>query len=90
MSDLTTHRLYIDGVWTDSDGSEQVEVVNPATEQVIGLVPQATRTDVVRAIEAARRAFDEGPWPARARGSAPRCWGGWSRSCGAGSPRSSS
>ena len=63
MSDLTTYRLYIDGTWVDSDGGEQVEVVNPATEEIVGRVPQATRTDVVRAVEAARRAFDEGPWP---------------------------
>ncbi|MEV8546893.1 aldehyde dehydrogenase family protein [Streptomyces sp. NPDC051572] len=58
-----TYPLYIDGAWQDSDGSEDLKVVNPATEEVIGTVPQATRTDVVRAVEAARRAFDQGPWP---------------------------
>ena len=52
MSDLTTYRLYIDGTWVDSDGGEQVEVVNPATEEIVGRVPQATRTDVVRAVAA--------------------------------------
>jgi acyl-CoA reductase-like NAD-dependent aldehyde dehydrogenase len=61
-SDLT-YQLHIDGAWVDSDGDETVEVVNPATEEVIGTVPQASRGDVRRAIEAARRAFDEGPWP---------------------------
>ncbi|UIX29307.1 aldehyde dehydrogenase family protein [Streptomyces sp. GQFP] len=60
---MPTYRLYIDGAWQDSDGSEELKVLNPATEEVIGLVPQATRTDVVRAVEAARRAFDRGPWP---------------------------
>ncbi|TQM11318.1 aldehyde dehydrogenase family protein [Pseudonocardia kunmingensis] len=63
MTDDLTYRLYIDGGWTDSDGDRRIEVLNPATEQVIGQVPQATRGDVVRAIEAARRAFDDGPWP---------------------------
>ncbi|SEG88535.1 Acyl-CoA reductase [Thermomonospora echinospora] len=63
MSADLIRRLYIDGAWTDGDGDERIDVVNPATEQVIGQVPQATRSDVVRAIEAARRAFDEGPWP---------------------------
>ncbi len=38
-------------------------VVNPATEEVIGTVPQATPADVDRAVDAARKAFDEGPWP---------------------------
>ncbi|MET7773439.1 aldehyde dehydrogenase family protein [Nocardia sp. NPDC005366] len=58
-----TSRLYIDGAWADSDGDTMLDVVNPATEQIIGRVPQATVTDVRRAVEAARRAFDEGPWP---------------------------
>jgi aldehyde dehydrogenase (NAD+) len=63
MSTELTYRLYIDGAWTDSDGNDLLEVRNPATEEMIGTVPQATRGDVTRAIAAARRAFDEGPWP---------------------------
>jgi acyl-CoA reductase-like NAD-dependent aldehyde dehydrogenase len=60
---VRSYQLYIDGAWQDSDGREDIKVVNPATEEVIGRVPQATRTDAVRAVEAARRAFDQGPWP---------------------------
>jgi acyl-CoA reductase-like NAD-dependent aldehyde dehydrogenase len=56
-------QLYIDGVWVDSESGPVVDVVNPATEQVIGSVPQATTAEVTAAIDAARRAFDEGPWP---------------------------
>jgi aldehyde dehydrogenase (NAD+) len=63
MADDLTYRLYIEGAWVDSHGDEAVEVINPATEEVIGRVPQATRSDVARAIAAARIAFDEGPWP---------------------------
>ena len=40
-----------------------VAVVNPATEEVIAQVPQASVADVDRAVTAARRAFDDGPWP---------------------------
>lgn len=58
-----TYKLFIDGEWQDSDGDGVVTVINPATEDVIGQVPEATKSDVVRAITAARRAFDEGPWP---------------------------
>ena len=60
---MVPHRLYIDGSWTDSDGDSVLSVLNPATEEVIATVPEGTVTDVERAVVAARRAFDEGPWP---------------------------
>ena len=63
MTQLTTYRLYIDGDWVDAAGDEALTVVNPATEEVIGEVPQASVADVDRAVDAARPAVDEGPWP---------------------------
>jgi acyl-CoA reductase-like NAD-dependent aldehyde dehydrogenase len=63
MGENLTYQLYINGEWLDGTGSDTVTVVNPATEEVIGTVPQATAGDVNRAVEAARAAFDEGPWP---------------------------
>lgn len=62
-TEILTYGLFIDGQWVDAADGGTVEVINPATEQVIGRVAQAGRADVRRAIEAARRAFDEGPWP---------------------------
>ncbi|TWH24629.1 acyl-CoA reductase-like NAD-dependent aldehyde dehydrogenase [Rhodococcus rhodochrous J45] len=56
-------RLFIDGAWVDSDGGEILDVHNPANGELVGRAPQATVSDVRRAIAAARRAFDEGPWP---------------------------
>ena len=61
---MKPYRLYIDGSWTDSDGDSVLTVLNPATEEVIATVPEGTVADVERAVAAARRAFDEGPWPA--------------------------
>ncbi len=60
---MISYQLYIDGKWTDSDGDAVLTVLNPATEEIIGAVPDGTVGDVERAIAAARRAFDEGPWP---------------------------
>jgi acyl-CoA reductase-like NAD-dependent aldehyde dehydrogenase len=65
---MMSYRLYIDGSWTDSDGDSVLTVLNPATEEVIGTVPEGTVTDVERAVAAARRAFDQGPWPTLATG----------------------
>ncbi|WP_369032552.1 aldehyde dehydrogenase family protein [Streptomyces adonidis] len=56
-------QLYIDGRRTDGDSDASLVVRNPATEEPIAEVPQSSPTDVRRAVEAARRAFDEGPWP---------------------------
>jgi aldehyde dehydrogenase (NAD+) len=56
-------RFFIGGEWTAPAGTGTVDVVNPATEEPAGRVPEATEADMDRAVEAARRAFDQGPWP---------------------------
>jgi acyl-CoA reductase-like NAD-dependent aldehyde dehydrogenase len=59
--------------WQDAAGSNVLEVVNPATEEVIAEVASAEQADVDAAVAAARAALD-GPWgklSARERG-------GWS------------
>ncbi|NEE18189.1 aldehyde dehydrogenase family protein, partial [Streptomyces sp. SID7499] len=53
----------IGGEFTDPLGTGVIEVISPHTEQVIGRVPHASEGDADRAVAAARRAFDEGPWP---------------------------
>ena len=55
-------RLLINGEWQESAGGKTFETINPATEEVIALVADADAADVDRAVAAARRAFDEGPW----------------------------
>jgi aldehyde dehydrogenase (NAD+) len=55
--------IHIDGKWLPSAGGAVYEVVNPATEEVIAKVADGGREDIQRAVAAARRAFDEGPWP---------------------------
>ncbi|MFJ2746049.1 aldehyde dehydrogenase [Streptomyces sp. NPDC087440] len=64
MTELVEHQqLFIAGQLTDPHGDDVIEVVSPHTEQVIGRVPHADRTDVDRAVAAARKAFDTGEWP---------------------------
>ncbi|CAN5568106.1 aldehyde dehydrogenase DhaS [soil metagenome] len=57
------HNLYIDGRWGEASGSTTFEVVDPATGDVIARAADGQPQDVDRAVVAARRAFDEGPWP---------------------------
>lgn len=56
--------MYIDGQWVDALSGGRFDTVDPATEQVITTVPHAGVEDVERAVRAARRAFESGPWPA--------------------------
>ena len=55
--------LYIGGHWVKPSSAEVVKPVNPATEEILGAVPQGHAPDAERAIAAARSAFDDGPWP---------------------------
>lgn len=63
MTEPWKSRLYIDGRWVEASSSETITVINPATEETLAEVPNASVADVRAAIDAARRAFDEGPWP---------------------------
>jgi acyl-CoA reductase-like NAD-dependent aldehyde dehydrogenase len=54
--------LYIDGAWVDPVEGGTIEARNPATGEVIATFSAATLPDVDRAVQAARRAFDDGPW----------------------------
>jgi betaine-aldehyde dehydrogenase len=51
-------RLYIDGHWVAAVGTQFLEVLNPATEVVIGRVPAATSVEAGQAVAAARTAAD--------------------------------
>ncbi|MDQ0340564.1 aldehyde dehydrogenase (NAD+) [Caldalkalibacillus uzonensis] len=62
-----TKKLYIAGQWVDSSSSEVIESINPANGEVNGTIQSATREDVDHAVAAARKAFDDGPWPNMSR-----------------------
>ena len=51
-------QLYIDGEWVRGGSGQSLDVVNPATGEVINQLPLASRDDVARAIAAASRAFE--------------------------------
>jgi betaine-aldehyde dehydrogenase len=55
--------LFIDGAWTRPETDAMIEVISPSTEEVFTRVAEASESDVNKAVNAARRAFDDGPWP---------------------------
>lgn len=61
-------KLFIDGQWVSPRRGGTLAVIDPATEAVIHQAPAGGPEDIDAAVAAARRAFDDGPWP-RASGA---------------------
>ncbi|MFB3817496.1 MAG: aldehyde dehydrogenase [Candidatus Methylomirabilales bacterium] len=59
---MRTDRLLIGGRWVEAASGKRFEDLNPATGEVLAEVAEADREDVDRAVCAARRAFEDGPW----------------------------
>lgn len=59
-------KLMIAGGWRVPSSSETIDVVMPSTGKAIATVPSPSKEDADAAIDAARKAFDSGPWPSMA------------------------
>ncbi|HEY7583100.1 MAG TPA: aminobutyraldehyde dehydrogenase [Acidimicrobiia bacterium] len=57
-----THKLWIDGRWSESSGGGELKVENPATGEMIDTVVDGGREDIDRAVAAASEAFFDGRW----------------------------
>ncbi|OEU69707.1 MAG: aldehyde dehydrogenase [Desulfuromonadales bacterium C00003093] len=51
------NKFYINGEWCDPLGSEVIQVLNPATEAVVGAIPEGTTEDINQAVAAAKAAL---------------------------------
>jgi acyl-CoA reductase-like NAD-dependent aldehyde dehydrogenase len=66
-------RFFIGGQWVKPSGTSKLDVISPVTEKVVMSFAEAVPADVDKAVAAARKAFDTGPWPrmsAQERGQA--------------------
>jgi phenylacetaldehyde dehydrogenase len=54
--------MLISGQWTAAESGQTFPTRNPATEEVLCEVPAGDKADIDRAVQAARRAFEDGPW----------------------------
>ncbi|WP_430786575.1 aldehyde dehydrogenase [Virgibacillus flavescens] len=53
---MQEHNLYINGKYIQSAGDEWIDIINPATEEVISKIPKGTEEDVNKAVDAASKA----------------------------------
>jgi acyl-CoA reductase-like NAD-dependent aldehyde dehydrogenase len=60
---MLDYKLFINGEFVDSVLGQTFESINPFNQEVVARVARAKAEDVRSAISAARKAFDEGPWP---------------------------
>jgi betaine-aldehyde dehydrogenase/aminobutyraldehyde dehydrogenase len=56
---VTQHKMFVGGEWVESSSGETMEVLNPASGEVIAEVPRASAEDVERAVQAAQKAWVE-------------------------------
>ena len=59
---MTSQTLFIDGKFIAAESGKTRDILNPATGEVIAVVSEAQPEDVSKAVNAARNAFDSGPW----------------------------
>jgi acyl-CoA reductase-like NAD-dependent aldehyde dehydrogenase len=69
---LAPERMRIGAELVDAASGETLEILNPATADVLTTTPAGGAEDVDRAVRAARKAFDEGPWPRMERSERAR------------------
>ena len=58
----TPRKMFIDGKWVEAASGKTFPTYNPATGEVLAQVAEGDREDIDRAVKAARRAFESGPW----------------------------
>src|SRR5499425_1613894 len=55
-------KLFINGQWADAASGKTFDTPNPATGETLARIAEGDAEDINRAVKAARKAFEEGPW----------------------------
>src|ERR1700760_1231957 len=58
----TPRKLFIDGEWVEAVSGKTFATPNPATGETLAKVAEGDAEDINRAVRAARKAFEDGPW----------------------------
>ena len=62
MPKTKSYQMLIDGKWVDAADGQKFPSINPSNGEVWAYIPEATAEDVDAAVQAAHRAFTDGPW----------------------------
>jgi len=62
---MREYGLYIDGKFTGASSGETIDSIDPSTGETVARTPKPGKRDARKAIEAARRAFEESDWSTR-------------------------
>ena len=62
-TDYVFERFFVDGGWVDPATTDTFDIRSPHDGSAVGSAPNASEADIDLAVAAARRAFDDGPWP---------------------------
>ena len=62
MSKLKEYKMFINGSWVDAENKKTFKSLNPENNEPWALIPEASKKDVNKAVDAAQKAF-EGKWP---------------------------
>src|SRR5262247_3048994 len=60
---MNAGQIFVAGTWRAPSSGEMYQPINPANEEPLAPVARGDERDVDKAVAAARKAFDEGPWP---------------------------
>ena len=55
-------KMLINGKWVDAASGKTFPTFNPATGEVLAMVAEGDSEEINQAVQAARRAFQDGPW----------------------------
>ena len=72
---VARYQNFVGGEWLDAVEGDTAEIINPATGETIGEVPQGSQADVDRAVEAAKKGWAE--WRETTPASARKRCSGW-------------
>jgi len=62
MMTVKKYKLFINGKWQESTSGKTIPSINPATGELVSVIPEGSAEDINLAVNAARIAFEEGPW----------------------------